>query len=104
MCIRDSNRGIQSATTASAPLTETKGTVGSFGIDISLPTGFLARALSFGNEGVRDFLCNVVDHIDIKTPDNFPFAAGLIPLPDSCNEDFCPTKHALYLGTRPCKK
>ena len=93
-----------SATTASGPLTETKGTVGSFGIDISLPTGLLARALSFGNEGVRDFLCNVVDHIDIKTPDNFPFAAGLIPLPDSCNEDFCPTKHALYLGTRPCKK
>ena len=78
--------------------------VGNFGVDIGLPTGFLARALSFGNEGVRDFLCNVVDHIDIKTPDNFPIAAGLIPIPDSCSEEFCPTKHALYLGTQPCKK
>ena len=78
--------------------------VGSFGVDISLPTGFLARILSLGNEGVRDFLCNVVDHIDIKTPDNFPIAVGLVPMEDSCNEDFCPTKHALYLGTRPCKK
>ena len=78
--------------------------VGSFGVDISLPTGFLARILSLGNEGVRDFLCNVVDHIDIKTPDNFPIAVGLVPMEDSCNEDFCPTKHALYLGTQPCKK
>ena len=69
-----------------------------FGVKIKLPTGQIANFLSFRNPEVEKFLCDVVNNIDIKTPDSFPFSVGLVPVSSSC-EPKCPTKHVLFAGT-----